>query len=164
MPPTNKDGIRATMTRCFDDKGTCNVAYPLEPCQKFFERVVYVNFADAKVPASDTTRTPRMTITSVDFLSYPFAFPPKEVPWPALDVGAHSDEIPVEIKTTGSAGTEVEGLDPGAQQCIDSEKFVIQLVGVVQFSSDPNGVTDGVIVESSSSDHPFGACQAGSTC
>ena len=163
MPPSNRDGIRATMERCFEEKDTCTNAYPLLPCTKFFERVIYKNFADANRAASDANSTPRMTITPVALPSYPFTFPPKDVPWPALAVGAHSDEIPVEIRSTGSAGMEVAGLDPGAQQCIQSENFVVQLIGVPEFSLNPNGVFDGPLVEGSF-DQPFGACQAGSSC
>jgi hypothetical protein len=38
------------MERCTEESGDCTNAYPLSPCQQFFERVVYVNFADVAQP------------------------------------------------------------------------------------------------------------------
>ncbi len=163
LTPSNKDAVRGTLMRCLNETGTCSNAYPLLPCQAFYERVGYRNFSDVEVgPPEEDEFTPRLIIGPGAPLPYAFTYPPKDVPWGTLAPG-QTQEVPIEIRTTGSGGTEVAGFDPGAQQCAQSASFVVQVLNVPELSLHPNGVYDGPLVQGLLSE-PFGSCSPGPGC
>lgn len=162
MAPSNKDGVRAAMLRCVEKEGDCTNFYPAVPCQKFYERVGYQNFSDVVQAPPDQAHTPIMQVSAAFGTPYSFTFPPTTVPWTSLSVG-QGQAVPIEIRALNSAGVDGPGLDPGANQCVDSGSFTVQLLGVQSLTLDPNGVLDSLIVEGSPS-QPFGACTKGSGC